>query len=266
MRSIDTARLNHAFLSRRWAVLTGQLLFGVLIVAIWQGAVSAGIVKSFVLAPPWSVVSQASAWFANGTIWTQIGSTLEVAGLGFVIGTVVGTSLGLAAGIVPAFRYFLSPFLGFFNSVPPLIIIPIFVLWFGFGNKPQVIVVTLGLIFLNAAVIEGAVSDIQGVLVLQARALGASRWQMIKTVYIPGIGVWMVTLGRQNVAHSIVGATVVEFFGSRSGLGYLIENSLDRYDTRGIYAAIFIASAIAYLFDTVMRRIDRRVSRYIPPR
>lgn len=268
-------RFDRAVLSHRWLLRMLQVLFGVALIAIWQGLISSGLVLSLALTPPWTVAKTVAHWLSNGSfsaqgttthIWIQVGSTLEVAALGFFVGVVVGITLGLLSATIPAAKYFLSPFLGFFNGIPTLILIPVFVLWLGYGDKPAIIIVALGTIFLIAAVVEGAVYEIQGVMIQHARALGANRRQMLRTVYFPGTAIWVVSVARVCVGHAIVGAVVIQFFGARSGLGFVIDASMIEEENQTVYAAIVVTSMVACCFDLLLRMVDRRISRYLPSR
>jgi NitT/TauT family transport system permease protein len=255
--------LSSAILRRRWAVIGLQIAFGVLVVAIWQALTAWHIVMAFALPLPGQVAMFIGHWFRTGTIWIQIGATLEVTLIGFAVGVAAGTVLGVLMGTVTFIKYYMEAFLAFFNAVPRLIIIPIFIVWLGFGNEPQILIVVLVNLFLIAAVVQAGIDEIQGVLVNHARALGATWLQLLRTVYLPGVGIWIVSVSRQAFGHAITAAAVTEFFGAQKGLGYLIEQGLISFNTREMYSAILVTSGVGVLFDFVLRRIDRRASRYL---
>ena len=261
-------------LARRPVLTAMQVGVGIVIILIWQGLISFHIVGSYELSTPWQVVSQIGSWLAHGvpaseteanqSLWIDIGATLEVAALGLAFALLLGTAVGLLAGILPIAKYFFSPFLGFFNAVPLLILIPCLVFWLGFGNLPVVLLVAITQLFLIAAVVEGAAREIQGVLIQHARALGATWPQMVRTVYLPGVAIWIVSVLRQSVGHAIVGAIVFEFFGANAGLGFLIHTEQINNLPRGIYAGVLVASLVACVFDFGLRMVDKRVGRYLP--
>jgi ABC-type nitrate/sulfonate/bicarbonate transport system permease component len=226
------------------------------------------VILSFGLPTPWKVASFIGHWFrygtgVSGTIWVNIGATLEVVLIGFVLGMVIGTLIGILSGTIPAFKYFINPFLSFYNSIPPLVMLPIFIEWLGFGNAPQIIIVTLLNVFLVAAVVQSAVEDIQGLFTNHARALGANSWQLLRSVYLPGIGIWLASLARQCFGHALAAACVSEFFGAKEGLGFLINYGQVAFNIREIYAAVIITAAIGVLFDVALSWVDHRANRYL---
>jgi NitT/TauT family transport system permease protein len=257
-----------AILKRRWALRFCQVLFGLAIIGLWEGLSQARVVQSFALPLPWQVADDLGHWFTSGTgisgsIWSNVGATLEVTVIGFLIGMALGTLIGILSGTVPVFKYAVNPFLSFFNAIPRLVLIPIFVGWLGFGDEPRIIVVVLTNVFLVAAVVQGAVEDIEGVIIAHARVLGASWSQMFRTVYVPGVGIWVVSLSRQCFGHAITAACVSEFFGAKKGLGFLISYGQMQFDAREIYAAVILTAVIGFLFDILLQQVDRRANRYL---
>ncbi len=266
--STVTHDLAKAILKRRWAVRCCQILFGLAIIGLWEGLSQGKVVQSFALPLPWQVAQYLGHWFKSGTgisgsIWSNIGATLEVTVIGFVIGMGLGTIIGILSGTVAVFKYAVNPFLSFFNAIPRLVLIPIFVGWLGFGDEPRIIVVVLTNVFLVAAVVQGAVEDIQGVIIAHARVLGASLAQMFRTVYVPGVGIWVISLARQCFGHAITAACVSEFFGAKKGLGFLISYGQLQFDSREIYAAVILTAVIGFLFDILLQQVDRRANRYM---
>ncbi len=267
--------ISRSILSRRWLLTLCQTLVGVAIIGVWQGVITFNIVSRFELTPPSGVARQIGHWLRVGvqsstantrSLWTEIGATLEVAALGLAIAMIVGTVIGLSSAIVPIIKAFLSPFLGFVNAVPLIVVIPVFVFWLGFGNKPIVLLIAITQTFLIAAVVEGAAREIQGVMVQHARSLGATWAQMVKTVYLPGTVIWVVSVLRQCVGHSIVAAIVFEFFGATSGLGAVIRTAQGNGQAVDVYAGVAVAAIVACGIDIGLRVVDTRVGRYLPQR
>jgi NitT/TauT family transport system permease protein len=193
-----------------------------------------------------------------------IGATSQVAAIGLVIGLAAGALIGFLTGTVRWFYYFFNPVLSFMNAIPQLVLLPILVVWLGFGNRSQVAIVIIVNLFLVAIVVQAAIKEIQGDLVSNVRVLGASWSQRVTSLYIPGTTIWIVSVTRLCVGHAIVAACVAEFFGSPRGLGYAIYYGLETFNTREVYSALIAASVLAYLVDLVLKRVDIRVSRYLP--
>lgn len=255
--------LTDRIIANRWALLSLQVAFGVLVVAVWWALVSSGAIKDYVLASPPQVVSELGHLFSGGAIWHDIGATLLVTLAGFAGGVILGTVLGVLSGTVPWLGYYFRPFFSFFNSVPRLVLIPVLIVWLGFGFEMQSTVVLLIIVFLIAITVEAGVAEIQGDLVRNARVLGASWLQLMRTVFIPGVGIWIISVARQSVGHAFAAAVVAEFFGAALGLGALINSGQQEFDTSQIYAAIVITAVLALLADQLLKLADRRVGQYL---
>jgi NitT/TauT family transport system permease protein len=250
-------------IANRWALLALRVAFGALVIAAWQLLVSGGVIKDFVLATPAQVVTAIGHLFSDGGIWSDIGATLLVTVAGFVGGVILGTVLGVLSGTVPWLGYYFRPFFSFFNSVPRLVLIPILIVWLGFGFAMQSTVVLLVIVFLIAITVEAGVGEIQDDLVRNARVLGASWPQLMRTVFVPGVSIWIVSVARQSLGHAFTAAVVAEFFGAAVGLGALINTGQQQFDTPQIYAAIVITAVLALLGDQLLKLADRRVSQYL---
>jgi NitT/TauT family transport system permease protein len=243
-----------------------QVLFGLAIIGLWELLTVTNAVNPIAMPEPWHVATFIGDWFRTGTIWSLVGATAQVAAIGLVIGLAAGTLLGFLTGTVRWFYYFFSPVLSFMNAIPQLVLLPILVVWLGFGNRSQVAIVIIVNVFLVAIVVQAAIKEIQGDFVNNVRVLGASWLQRVTSVYIPGTTVWIVSVTRLCVGHAIVAACVAEFFGSPRGLGYAIYYGLETFNTREVYSALIAASVLAYIVDLLLKRVDTRVSRYLPSR
>ncbi len=260
MTRVRTVRQQNAF------VHVMQVLFGAGILGLWELLTVTHTINLIAMPEPWHVAEYIGVWFRDGMIWSLLGQTLSVAAIGLVIGLAGGAALGFLTGTVRWFAYFFNPVLSFMNAIPQLIILPILIVWLGFGDSAQIVIVVIVNLFLVAIVIQAAIREINGVLVSNVRALGASWRQRFTSLYIPGTLVWLISVTRLCVGHAIVAACVAEFFGSPRGLGYAIYYGLETFNTREVYSALIVTSVVAYLIDIVLRHVDMRIGRYLPAR
>ncbi len=251
-------------LNGRAAVFGFQILFGAAVIGLWELVTVTQAIKSIAMPEPWQVAVFIGDWFKTGKIWSLVGQTTQVAAIGLVIGMAAGAFLGFLTGMFKWFYYFLNPVLSFMNAIPQLVILPILVVWLGFGNASQVAIVIIVNVFLVAIVVQAAIKEIQGELVSNVRALGASGVQQFTSLYLPGTLIWIVSVARLCIGHAIVAAIVAEFFGSPKGLGFAIQYGLETFNTRQVYSAIIVAAFLAYVVDLLLKRVDTRVSRYLP--
>ena len=172
---------------------------------------------------------------------------------GFVIGTVAGVALGLAAGIWRSFDEMLSPLVFLSYPVPKIVMLPVFMLWFGIGDLSKVLIIALACFypsFINAFYGARATPRI---LVWSARNMGATQAQIFRRVVLPGALPLIFAGMRVSLALSFIVMFATEMINARSGLGYLIrqaENGL-RFDL--MYVALLTIAILGYAGDRLLR-------------
>lgn len=253
-------------MSRRITTVGLQVATLVTFLAIWELLTRTRVINPFLLASPSDIGRLIVDWFAGGAIWGDIGATMLTLSVGYVSGVVGGVVIGMLAGRIAFFRYYFDVFIIFLNSLPRLVLIPFFIILFGFGNVPGMIVTGLIVIFLVALNTRAAVEGIQGDLVLHARMLGANPLQLLNSVYVPGVALSVLSSARLSIGLGFQAAVVAQFFGSTGGLGFLIAEGQQSYNPTQIYAGIVVASFLAYLMDIVLGVVNKRTSRWLPVR
>lgn len=181
------------------------------------------------------------AWFVtNGDIYQHLGITLSETLLAFVIGTVAGLAFGLWLGLSPGASALLDPYITAANSMPRVILAPIFGMWFGLGIWSKVaLAVTLVFFIVFFNVYQG-VKEVSKTLLDNARMLGANQKQLLRSVYVPSAMSWVFSSLHTSVGLAFVGAVVGEYLGSASGVGYLIlQAEGTRTSTRSMQVSLY---------------------------
>jgi ABC-type nitrate/sulfonate/bicarbonate transport system permease component len=178
---------------------------------------------------------------------------------GFAIGTLLGTALGLAAGVARGFDQMLSPVVFLTYPVPKIVMLPLFMLWFGIGDLSKILIIALACFyptFINAY--YGAKST-PTILVWSGLNMGASRAQIFRRIVVPSAAPLVFAGMRVSLALSFIVMFATEMINARSGLGHLIreaENSL-RFDL--MYVSLLTIAILGYLGDRLLRAARGRV-------
>jgi ABC-type nitrate/sulfonate/bicarbonate transport system permease component len=178
---------------------------------------------------------------------------------GFLIGTAAGVALGLAAGIWKSFDEMLSPLVFLSYPVPKIVMLPVFMLWFGIGDLSKVLIIALACFypsFINAFYGARATPRI---LVWSARNMGATQAQIFRRVVLPGALPLIFAGMRVSLALSFIVMFATEMINARSGLGYLIrqaENGL-RFDL--MYVALLTIAILGYGGDRLLRFLREKL-------
>ncbi len=215
------------------------------------------------------VAFEPSALFPDGVpgradIYLHLGVTLLETVLAFAIGTVLGLVFGLWLALAPTASAILDPYIKAANSMPRVILAPIFALWFGLGIWSKVaLAVTLVFFIVFFNVYQG-VKEVSPVVLANARMLGANQKQLLRTVYLPSATSWVFSSLHTSVGLAFVGAVVGEYLGSARGVGYLILQAEGTFDVNTVFAGIVVLTAFALVLDGLVGRIEKRLMKWQP--
>ncbi|WP_433175883.1 ABC transporter permease [Actinoallomurus sp. CA-150999] len=254
---------------RKLKVNLGRALVGVVVVGGWQLFAQLKIIDPFFFGEPTGIVGQLRDWIEHGTefgsVWQQIGITMEEAVLGFVYGVVAGIVLGVLLGQVRYLADVIGPYIKIVNAIPRIVLGSIFFVWLGLGTPAKVLlasVLVFFVVFFNA--FQG-VREVDRVFVNNARVLGASRLQIVRHVILPSALTWITASLHVAFGFSVIGAIVGEFLGAQHGLGLVISNAQNHFNPNGVFAAMLIIGAIALTAEGGITLLERRLLSWQPP-
>ena len=251
----------------------------ILMMVAWQ-LVSRNEQTAFFLGEPVKVAGRMWSWFlpfdvapnalfpdglsGRADIYQHLGVTLLETLLAFVIGTLLGLVVGLWLALSPTPSAIFDPYIKAMNSMPRVILAPIFAMWFGLGIWSKVaLAVTLVFFIVFFNVYQG-VREVSPVVLANARMLGASQKQLLRTVYLPSATSWVFSSLHTSVGLAFVGAVVGEYLGSARGVGYLILQAEGTFDVNTVFAGIVVLTACALVLDGLVGRIEKRLMKWQP--
>jgi NitT/TauT family transport system permease protein len=235
---------------------------------------------AFFLGEPIQVAGRIWSWFmpvaipanplfpdglpGNADIYRHLGTTLLETVLAFVIGTLLGLACGLWLALAPTASLVFDPYIKAANSMPRVILAPIFALWFGLGIWSKVaLAVTLVFFIVFFNVYQG-VREVSPVVLANARMLGANQRQLLRTVYLPSATSWVFSSLHTSVGLAFVGAVVGEYLGSARGVGYLILQAEGTFDVNTVFAGIVVLTAFALVLDGIVGVLEKRLMKWQP--
>ena len=220
---------------------------------------------AFFFGEPLKVAGRIWVWFVTeADIYRHLGITLLETLLAFGIGSVLGLGAGLWLALQPMASAILEPYIKALNSMPRIILAPIFAVWFGLGIGSKVALgVTLVFFIVFFNVYQG-VKEVSPVVLANARMLGARPRQLLRHVYLPSATSWVFSSLHTSVGLAFVGAVVGEYLGSSQGVGYLILQAEGSFDINTVMAGIVVLTAFALVLDALVGRIERRLMKWQP--
>jgi NitT/TauT family transport system permease protein len=198
----------------------------------------------------------------DNNLWVATGVTLKNTFFGFVTGVTSGFAAGLLLGRSDRLSAIFQPFITAVNSIPRIALAPIIVLAFGIGDTSKIVtswIVVVFLVFFNT--FEGARSIDEG-FVNAARLLGASEWQITRTVVIPSTMAWVFASLSPAISFALIGVIVGEFIGAEQGIGRLIIESEARGEASGMMVAVTVLMLVGVVLSSGIRRLQTYLLRW----
>jgi NitT/TauT family transport system permease protein len=198
----------------------------------------------------------------ENNLWVATAVTLKNTFFGFLAGVSSGFVAGLVLGRSDRLSAIFQPFITAVNSIPRIALAPIIVLAFGIGDMSKIVtswIVVVFLVFFNT--FEGARSIDEG-FVNVARLLGASEWQITRTVVIPSTMAWVFASLSPAISFALIGVIVGEFIGAERGIGRLIIESEARAEASGMMVAVIVLMLVGVALSSLIWRLQAYLLRW----
>jgi sulfonate transport system permease protein len=240
-----------------------RLISPVALLLLWQGESALRIVSQQKLPPPSEVWSTAVSLIttnspAYGTLQDAMLVSLERVAIGFGLGAAAGISLAIITGLSRVGEYALDPQLQMLRTLPLFGLIPVFIVWFGIGELPKILLITI------AATIPLYLNTFAGIRSVDARlaelgqVLHLRRGELIRHIVLPGALPQIFTGLRLSLGASWLALVVAEQINANAGLGYMI-NQAEQFDRNDvIFVCLLVYCILGLLTDALVRLLERR--------
>ncbi len=254
--------------NRRRTVLFWRWVILLVLLGGWEAGARLGIIDEFFFSRPSAIWERLVDWVVNGTsegpLWLHLWVTMEEALVGFALGSVTGIVVGIALGRNRMLSDIFSIYIKLINSVPRVVLAPIFIMIFGLGLASKVALAFVMVFFVVFANAFQGVREADRNLMANAQILGAKGWQLTRSVVIPSAMSWIFASLHVSFGFAIIGAIVGEFVGSRHGIGLLINIAKGTFDAAGMYAAIVVIMIVALAAEYLMTLVENRLATWRP--
>ena len=229
---------------------TIPILFIILIIFLWQFIVDSGVIARYILPSPWDVLTVCIAILPEITM--HIYTTLQEAITGLLIAIILSVLLAILMDNFAIVKKALQPLLVVSQTIPIMVLAPLFAMWFGFGVLPKIMVVILVCFFpIVVSLLEG-LNSLDDDLLNLMKSMKANRWQIFYLAKFPAsLGSFFSGL-KIAATYSIIGAVIGEWMGGRYGLGVYMTRVRQSFALDKVFASILIIIILSMaLFRTI---------------
>jgi ABC-type nitrate/sulfonate/bicarbonate transport system permease component len=241
----------------RWTL---RLVSVVALAVAWELYGSA--INPILLSSPTAIIAAAFDMVADGTLPKAMGQSFVVLGVGSLIGVTAGLVIGLAAGRNQIFATLIELPLNALYATPTVALIPVIVVWFGFGPTAKTVVVILFVLFPVLINTMRGVQEVDRELVEVARSFCSGERRMWFDLILPSALPYVVTGLRLAIGRALIGVIVAEFFTAFAGLGYLIVTNANSFQTDRTFVPILVIAALGVILTALLELVERRVVRW----
>jgi NitT/TauT family transport system permease protein len=228
--------------------------------ALWEFFAWLLLENELLIPPPSSVARTFWQLTVTGELNKHLAATLIEFAYGFTIACIVGVALGYFMGMYKRFDEIMDPWIATLYSIPIIAVVPLIIIWFGIGMTSKVIVVfkiTAVAIILNTA---AGIKNLDPVWLELAKSLRLSGWETTYKIRVPGALPYIITGMRLGVGRALLGVVVAELMAANVGLGYLLRDSSETWDSPKLFVTVFLLAAMGLVSFNLIKRFERRMA------
>jgi sulfonate transport system permease protein len=240
-----------------------RLISPLALVGLWQLLSSTGVLPVSRLASPVTIVHSAYTLVTTnsptyGTLQASLLVSAERWGTGFAIGVAIAVLLAVVSGLSRIGEHAFDPLLNAARSIPLLGLLPLFIVWFGIGDMPKILIVVLGALFPMYVNTFAGIRGVDPKLGELGQVLGLSRWELVRHIVLPGSLPSALTGLRLSVVGSLLALVVGEQINANAGLGFMITTAQEFLANNIIMVCLFVYAILGLLADGAVRLVERR--------
>jgi ABC-type nitrate/sulfonate/bicarbonate transport system permease component len=237
-----------------------RLIVLVLFLVVWHLlSIPAG---RLLLPSPLDVVPAFWELILNGRIFTALGSSLLVFGCGYALAICTAVPIGVLMGGIRPLGETLEVYISGLNSTPRVAFIPLLILWFGLGLQAKIIIVWLTAVFPIIINTYAGVLNADRDLIEAARSFGATRGQIFRRIMLPCALPYIIAGLRIGASLAIIGTVVAELYTALSGLGHLLAEYGNTFQTAKYFVPVIVLLGLGVLISQSLKAIEHRLGRW----
>lgn len=216
------------------------------------------------LPTPFEVIGAFQVYINDGRIWKDVAVSGQELLIGYLSAAVLGIVLGLLVGWYARLRYALDPFITFLYATPRIVLLPLFIIWFGIGVESKIAVVFLGAIFAVLINTAAGVRNLDANLIKVARSFGASDLALFRTIALPGSVPFILTGLRLGIGHALTGVVVGELVAAQFGVGQMMAVAGATFQSAKVFMGLFLIAGAGMTMTFTLQWLESRFEAWRP--
>jgi len=254
-------RVREARLSRAMSASNRDRIINVIspiaLLVLWEIATRTGVLDARFFPAPSQIVDTLVTLVKNGTLWGNTWASLQRLFWGTLLGGIPALLLGIAMGLYRPLRAVVDPLVSATYPVPKSAIMPLILLIFGLGEASKVVMVAIGVFYPVLINSVAGVREINKVYLDVGQNFGAGRWQVFRTIALPGALPLIMSGVKLGVGIGLVLIAIAEMIGAKSGLGYMIWNAWELMTVDTMFVGLIVIALLGFAFTWALDELER---------
>lgn len=226
---------------------------------VWEVLVLLGWIDSRFFPAPTAIFAQMASMTMSGELLGHLWASAQRLFIGFWVGLIPAIVLGVIMGLSRPIRAALQPLISGTYPIPKSALLPLILLIFGLGETSKIVMVAIGVFY---PVVLNTISGVMQVAPIYydvAKNYGANRWQVFRTVAIPGAMPSIMTGIELGAGLGLILIAIAEMMGAQEGLGFMIWNAWNLFSVETMYVGILVIALMGYIVALALGEIGRRL-------
>ena len=237
-----------------------QIIVGAALLALWQYI---GYMPGTQwISQPSLIAERLVRWMSGGEFYYHLLITMTEIAVGIVIGVPFGALFGLWLGRNRVLATILRPGIVAVYAIPVVALVPLLILWFGFGMQPKILAIIKAVFFISFFNAFAGVQQVSQDVVTSLRLIGANAREEFWHVIVPSSMAWVFAGIKISLPYAFVAAVSGEMIAARHGLGVLVSQAAAQFDMTGMYASLFVLMLVGAVISGVAQKIEDRLLRW----
>jgi len=238
-----------------------KLVSPLTIVVIWEALARLDWINVLIMPPPSQILQHFGEMLVNLEIVKHTASSLGRVAVGYALAVATAIPLGVLMGWFRPVDIVVDPLVELIRPVSPIAILPLAILWFGIGDASKIFIIWLSCMFPVLLNTYAGVKGLDRSFIYAATSLGASNWEVLRTVAVPSALPQIYAGMRVSLGIGLIVIISSEMVAARHGLGYMILTAQQTFNVEEIFVGIIVIGLLGFSADHGLRRLK---SRFLP--